>query len=395
MSAKPSAAPVDNATTIAALIVDPYPIYKQLRREAPVARVTSVGRTFLTKAADTKYVKDNPALFSSDDQKTPQRRAFQAHTLMRKDGPEHRRERMAMAPAFGQKVIQDVWVPSYRAIAEEYVGRLPKGETVDLFDALAGPYAGRGLAVVLGIEDASDAEMMRWSQDLINGAGNFGWLPEPFEKSDAANCEMDACFTGMVARHRANPGPSALSVMVNAADPIPTSQIFANIKICIGGGLNEPRDSLLTVLCGLLTNPEQLAEVKRTGNWSGAFEEAIRWCAPVQASSRVVVEDTEIRGCFIPKGEIVMPIQASANHDEDIYDHPERFDIFRKKQPHQAFGNGPHFCLGMGLARRVVADVMLPVLFDRFPNLSLPDPGAVVWRGFGFRGPVCLPVKLA
>src|SRR5450755_3665425 len=64
-------APLDETITIAELTRDPYPIYRRLRREAPVLRVKSVGRTFLTKAADTKYVKDNAALFSSDDPNTP------------------------------------------------------------------------------------------------------------------------------------------------------------------------------------------------------------------------------------------------------------------------------------------------------------------------------------
>ena len=60
-------APLDETITIGVLTRDPYPIYRRLRREAPVLRVKSVGRTFLTKAADTKYVKDNAALFSSND----------------------------------------------------------------------------------------------------------------------------------------------------------------------------------------------------------------------------------------------------------------------------------------------------------------------------------------
>ncbi len=55
-------APLDETITIAELTRDPYPIYRRLRREAPVLRVKSVGRTFLTKAADTRYVKDNAAL---------------------------------------------------------------------------------------------------------------------------------------------------------------------------------------------------------------------------------------------------------------------------------------------------------------------------------------------
>jgi cytochrome P450 len=92
-------APLDETITIEELTRDPYPIYKRLRREAPVLRVKSVGRTFLTKAADTKYVKDNAALFSSDDPNTPMKRAFLAHTLMRKDHDEHRTERIAIARA--------------------------------------------------------------------------------------------------------------------------------------------------------------------------------------------------------------------------------------------------------------------------------------------------------
>jgi hypothetical protein len=87
-----SLAPLNETITIAELTRDPYPIYMRLRREAPVLRVKSVGRTFLTKAADTKYVTDDAALFSSDDPNTPMKRAFLAHTLMRK-GPRRAPDR--------------------------------------------------------------------------------------------------------------------------------------------------------------------------------------------------------------------------------------------------------------------------------------------------------------
>ena len=364
----PDPAPFDDTITLDQLDRDPFPIYRRLRAEAPVLRVGAVGRTLLTKAADTRYVKDNPGLFSSDDPNTPMKRAFRAHTLMRKDGEAHRRERMAMAPAFGPKVIQNDWMPRYRQIAEDYVGRLPRGEVVDLFPALSGPYAARGLAVLLGIEEASDEQMQRWSQILIDGAGNFGWKPELFAETDAANDEMDALFESLKDRHRAEPNNTALSVMLNADDPIEQSRIHANIKIAIGGGINEPRDALNTIVYGLLTNPDQLAEVKRNDDWDVAFEEGVRWVAPISASSRLVTEDTEIRGCFIPKGDTVMTIQASANRDEDLFEDGEAFVVYRDRNPHQSFGNGPHFCQGAPVARRAV------------------------WRGFGVRGPIRMPV---
>ncbi|MDG1972700.1 MAG: cytochrome P450 [Paracoccaceae bacterium] len=387
-------APIDDAITIQALTSDPYPLYKQMRAGTPVLRVKALGRTLLTKAADTKYVKDTPTIFSSDDPNTPMKRAFRAHTLMRKDGEAHQAERMAMAPTFSPKVIQQTWLPAYQKIAEEYVARLPKGEVVDLFPLLAAPYAARGLALLLGIDEASDEEMIRWSQTLIDGAGNFGWLDEPFAKSDQANDEMDALFASLHARHLADPNDSAFSVMLNAVKPIAVSQMYSNIKIAIGGGINEPRDALCTILYGLLTNPDQLAEVRRNDDWVKAFEEGIRWVAPIQVSSRLVMEDTELRGCEIPKGDTVMTIQASACRDEEIYGDGEGFNVYRDPAPHQAFGNGPHFCQGTHVARRAVAHIMLPMLFDRFPKMELASAEDVVWSGFGFRGPLNLPVRL-
>ena len=385
---------IDTEISIAALVRDPYPIYRRLRAEQPVVKVAAVDRILLTKAEDTKRVKDNPDVFSSDDPNTPMRRAFLAHTLMRKDGADHMRERMAMAPAYSASNIKNHWTPIYEQIADTYVAGLPKGETVDLFHTFAGPFAARCLAQLLGLDDATDAQMIRWSQVLIDGAGNFGWDPALFKECDTANAQMDITINAAIARHKADPNPSALSAMVTADDPIALGQIGSNIKIAIGGGLNEPRDALLTILYGLLTNPEQVAHTVENAAWGDAFDEGVRWVAPIQVSSRLVTQDTDFRGVFVPKGETVMTIQASANHDEDIWRDGHLFDVTRDKHPHQAFGNGPHFCQGKHIARRMLADILLPRLFARFPNMVLPDPSAVRFRGFGFRGAVNFPVTL-
>lgn len=387
-------APVDETLTLDELTRDPYPIYKRMRAETPIVRVPAANRIFLTKAIHTKMAKEDPELYSSDDPVTPMHRAFQAHTLMRKDGEEHRRERMAMQPSFAPKVVKKDWSVLYKHIAADYLDRLPRGETVDLFSDLCGPVAARILAHILGLEEASDADMMRWSQLLIDGAGNFGFADEPFLRSDAANAEMDALFERVIPRHLAEPNNSALSVMVNAKNPIPTSQIYANVKIAIGGGINEPRDALATIVYGLLTNPDQLEEVRRQDAWADAFEEGIRWVAPIQASSRRAVRDLEIDGIDIPEGVTLMTIQASANRDEDLYEDGESFNVFRKKNPHQAFGSGPHHCAGAHIARRTVGEIMLPMLFERFPDMTLERPEDVIWSGFGFRGPLNLPVRL-
>ena len=76
---------------------------------------------------------------------------------------------------------------------------------------------------------------------------------------------MDKCIRSNAERVRAEPDSSALSVMVNAENPIPESQMIANVKIAIGGGINEPRDALLTILYGLLNNADQLEAVRAGG----------------------------------------------------------------------------------------------------------------------------------
>jgi len=387
-------APVNDTITIEQLTHAPYPIYEKLRAESPVLKVTSVGRTMLTKAADTRAVKDNPAVFSSNDPNTPMERAFQAHTLMRKDGEEHMRERMAMAPTFSPKNLKTLWGPAYEAAASELLDRLPRDEVIDLFPMLAGPLAANILATILGIPNANDTEMQQWSQALIDGAGNFGWADEPFAIVDRAHDAMNAAIAQQVPKLTAEPDQTALSVMLNAENPIEMSQIIANLKIAIGGGINEPRDALLTILYGLLTNRDQLDTLKDSGAWGSAFEEGVRWVAPIQVSSRLVTEDTQIRGIDIPKGDIVMTVQASANHDEELFDNPGEFNAFRPKNQHQSFGSGPHHCMGTHLARFTIGKILLPMLFERFPNMELADPNAVVWSGFGFRGPLNLPVQL-
>ncbi|EBA17145.1 P-450 monoxygenase [Roseobacter sp. SK209-2-6] len=388
--------PSDPTITVGALHLDPYAVYRRLRHEAPVMEVPVLGRIFLTKATDIRAVKDNPDLFRSGGTETPMERAFQAVTLMRKDGAEHQRDRLAMAPAFSPRTIRNHWQEVYTRIANDCLDDLPKSGTADLFSALAAPFAARCLAHLLGIESASNTQLIGWSQALIDGAGNFAWDPAPFAATDAAHEEMNALFDRESERHLAEQGPSALSAMVNAVDPLELSQIRANLKIAIGGGINEPRDAFCTILFGLLQNPENTAAVKEDPKWFvEAFEEGVRWVAPIQTSSRRAAAETEIRGFPITKDQIVMTIQASAGHDEEIHENPEVFDLFRANKTHQSFASGPHFCQGTHVARMMVAQILLPLLFERYPNMSLADPAAVPWYGFAFRGPLSLPVTLA
>src|SRR5947208_13877733 len=93
----------------------------------------------------------------------------------------------------------------------------------------------------MGVPDASDEDMQRWSQTLIDGAGNFGWTPGPFEATDIANAEMVKCIRANAERVRAGPDSSAPTSMVNANSPMPYSQMNAKVQIPTRGRLNAPR----------------------------------------------------------------------------------------------------------------------------------------------------------
>lgn len=386
--------PVDTQTTREMLEDTPAEVYARLRQTTPIVRLEALGgRIVFTKAEDTTRVKTDAEHFWSSDTTSPMQRAFGGHTLMRKDGCPHLRERRAMAPALDPDHVQR-WKPDFTRLTDRVIDDLAPHQSIDLLSAFAVPISAGYLKIVLGLDDAGKERLFDWAQALVRGAMNGGFDPDIFAISDQANAEMDACFDRMSAKHRAAPDGSVLSEMTNAADPLAVTQIRTNMKICIGGAVIETRDALLSTIYGLLCNPDQLRHCKDSGSWDLACEEGLRWVAPIQASPRIVRKALVMRGLHIPEGETVMAVQASANHDEDIWDDPNCFDIHRASGDHQTFGEGAHRCLGADVYRLLAADIVLPRLFERFPALRLADQGAVTFKGFAFRGPTSLQVYL-
>ncbi|MQY43967.1 cytochrome P450 [Epibacterium sp. SM1969] len=217
---------------------------------------------------------------------------------------------------------------------------------------------------------------------------------------DISIADMHRDPTTVYARLRRNAPVALLKatgrvLLTNASDPLNIERIRCNIKVLIGGGVNKPRDTLLTSVFGLLTHPVQkLLAISNPAMMERTFEEAVRWVAPIQTSPRKTLSDVTMSGVALPAGTRVSTIQASANHDEEIYDAPEVFDIARSETRHFSFGNGSHFCMGTHLSRMSVAKVMLPALLKRFPDMQLQDADAVEWYGFTFRGPLSLGVTL-
>jgi cytochrome P450 len=82
----------------------------------------------------------------------------------------------------------------------------------------------------------------------------------------------------------------------------------------------------------------------------------------------------------------------SANRDETVFERADEYDLFRDNGRAIPFGAGPHFCAGAAASRCLIAEVALPLLFERYPRIELA--GEVPFGGWAFRGPLRMPVSL-
>jgi cytochrome P450 len=387
-----AAVPVISDVTFAELLNDPYPTFRRAREMAAIVRIEAANIMVATRYEDIMAMERDPETFSSENPQSLVNKVM-GHTMMRKDGDAHARERKAIEPALRPGAVKSCWAPRLEAIFDDVMAGFEKDGEADLFQALAAPMAGRALAEILGFLDVDWQTMAFWSQSLIDGCGNYSGDPEISRKAADAAKGVEQAIDHALAYHRENPNTSVLSSMIHSDDPHTLEQIYANIKVAVGGGLNEPRDSILTLVLALLENLDQLEKVKADPNlWPVAFEESVRWISPIGMYPRRVTRDVVFSGVQLRAGDQVGLCVGAANRDGTRFEEPDRFDVFREKKSHLAFGAGQHFCAGTWVARHMVGRLAVPRLFERLRNLRLKDTGEVRIQGWVFRGPTTLPV---
>ena len=347
----------------------------------------------MTRFDDIVRIERDPATYSADNPTSLVNKVM-GPTFMRKDGAEHAIGRKAIKPSFRPATIKEYWAPKFTAIAQELIDELSAADQADLFSALAAPMASRSLMAMIGFRAMPWQTLADWSQALIDGAGNYTADAGIERKAMQASADVDAAIDAVLDDHRSHPNPSILSSMVNADPPMPIEGIRANIKVIIGGGLNEPRDAILTLVLGLLQDPTQKDSVLAQPElWPAALEEAVRWISPIGMYPRRVTRDVDLSGTTLSEGLQIGLCVGAANRDGNRFAEPDRFDVTRPKQSHLAFGAGPHFCAGTWVSRLTVGKIVVPTLFARLPNLRLRAEAPPVVRGWVFRGPVTLPVR--
>lgn len=367
---------------------DPYPTLKRMRAAAPVCFVPQLGATLLTRRDDIFENEKKIEVFSSDQPQGLMTRLM-GQNMMRKDGEAHRVERAGIFPAVSPRTVRDVWKAQFQAATAQMLEDLaPLGAACMVRD-IAMRVSGEALKAITGLTQINWAEMDRVSQGMIDGCANYAGDPAIEARCNGCTAAIDRYIDERMPDLRARPDHSLLSVQMQAG--FSEAQIRANVKLAISGGQNEPRDVIAGLAWALLTHPDQraLIEAGQVG-WLAAFEEYCRWIAPVGMSPRRVTQRYKLRGVTLEPEDRVFLMFGSGNRDEAVFARPEVFDLTQDASAAISFGAGPHFCAGAWASRTLIAEVAMPMIFERLKGLRLA--GEVPFGGWAFRGPLRMPV---
>lgn len=388
---------------------DPLPALARLREAGPVVRVRIplLGKTWMatTYEAVSEVLKRDDTFVRSPANAGKRQPAGMrwwmppalrvlAANMLGYDDPDHRRLRKLVDQAFNRQSVESLR-GHIGDLCDGLLDRMDGAGPVDVMEGLARPLPLAVICELLGLPEEDRPQFRRWVQALMSVtsfAGIFHFLPGLLRLKAYLKRHFDQC--------RRHPRPGLITALVEAeqdGDTLSEDELLSMVFLLLVAGHETTVHLIGGGILALLEAPEQKARLLE--DWSRAptaVEELLRFLSPVQiAKPRYVGRDLEFHGQPLPRGDLIVPMLASANADPHRFEHPERMDLARDPNPHVAFGSGMHFCLGAQLAR-VETQVVLERLFTRFPNVTLALPGADLrYAGrLGLRSLTALPVRL-
>ncbi|WNG43909.1 cytochrome P450 [Archangium minus] len=382
------------------LKANPYPLYAELRRNAPVSQVDPGGMWAVARYEEGMYVLKNPRLFSSAGFGLATNPPWLggnpvSQSMGAMDPPQHGRLRMLVNHAFTSAAVNRM-EPRVRAFAQEVVAKLPLEHPVDMVPAFALPVPAFVLGNLLGLDASLHSQLKRWADQLTSVTAIRPDETERQEPVRQAVADVRRYFSEVVERRRREPGEDLVSDLLRArveGEALTDDEILAFLFLMLLGGLETTVHLMGLCVLALMEHPDVMARVRADRSLIPRFvEEVLRTGAPGHGLLRVTTEEVELGGVRLPKGARVVVLLGSLCRDEALFPNSERFDIDRPGSQ-LPFGHGPHFCIGAPLAR-LEARLAVEALLERYGGVS-PGPGPVVWhRSMVVRGPSSIPALL-
>ncbi|WP_433181483.1 cytochrome P450 [Actinoallomurus sp. CA-150999] len=364
--------------------------YAKIRERGPVTEITT-GTAAISRET-VEYVLRHPELFSS-------KRAYDSAGSpvpmlpIAFDPPEHTRYRRLLQPHFSPRRIRAM-EPEIRALAVRLVGDVAEAGRCDFVSSIAVPLPAQVFQTMFGLPLADRDRLIAWKDAILSSSPEFG-AEAPSEAAGRAARELSGYLVEHIAARRVESGGTDLLAVLLADtgdDRLTEHELLGMCFQFVLAGLDTVTDALSNAFAILATRPDLRQQlVDDPGIIPDAIEELLRIDGPILTLPRVAVEDVQLDGHRVTAGSAVHVAVAVADRDPSKHSEPDTID-FHRRQPHLAFGIGPHFCLGAHLAR-LEMKVVLEEWHRRIPGYQLADGvrPAALWPA-GLVGVASLPL---
>ncbi len=334
----------------------------------------------VTRHADLVAVNRDAHVFSSAehgisitdiDEEMPMVREM----MLYMDPPRHTRYRLLVNKGFTPRMI-GLLESHLTTKATAIVDNVADAGRCDFVGDIAAELPLQAIAELMGVPQEDRRKLFDWSNRMI-GADDpeFQKDTEGMEAAGVAAAELFMYSHSLAELRRDDPQDDIISRLLGSeidGDTLSELEFDMFFMLLAVAGNETTRNATAHGMKALIDNPDQFAKLKADPSLlPGAIEEILRWATPVLHFRRTALEDYELGGKQIRKGDKVVMWHISANRDETVFDDPFTFDIERSPNEHIAFGGGgPHFCLGANLARMELR-LIFDELIRRLPDMEL------------------------
>lgn len=276
------------------------------------------------------------------------------------DSPEHDRFRKVLIPEFTVRRVRELRPAVERIVDERIDAMLAGGNTADLVNDFALPVPSLVISSLLGVPPADRDFFESRTRTLVAIRSSTD------EQRATATRQLLRYINRLITIKDKWRGDDLISRLLSTGQ-LSHEELSGVLLLLLIAGHETTANNIGLGVVTLLSHPQ----------WAGderAVEELLRLHSVADmVALRVAVDDVEIAGQTIRKGEGIVPLLAAANHDTEVFGCPHAFDPERSERRHVAFGYGVHQCLGQNLVR-VEMDVAYRKLFERIPTLELAVP---------------------
>jgi cytochrome P450 len=369
---------------------NPYPIWDELRAASPVVHTERfLGCYMPTTYEAVKQVAYDTEHFSS---RRVVVRDVRPETVpappITSDPPEHKPAKQLLLPPFTPDAMKKL-EPRVRAICNELIDEFVEDKGCDAAARYSKHIPVRAIAHMLGIPETDGDLFIKWIHEVLElGIKDQAVLMQAVK-------EMGEYFVAHIERRKKQPTDDLISTLMNALDkngqPLSDAHVLGSLRLLLIAGIDTTWSAIGASLWHLAKTPADRERlIAEPDLMPSAIEEFLRAYAPV-TMAREVMKETEIGGCPIKPGNMVLLSFPTANRDPAIFPDADKVLIDRKHNPHAAFGLGIHRCVGSNLARMEMT-VAIEEWLKRIPDFRLDPAGKVTWSEGTVRGPRQLPM---